>query len=1241
MHSYTDLSCESINIPSSNDMATMTKLVKPFRGQPDEDALVWLTTFIVIADANDVSIARRPKIFICCLQDAALQWAAETITNHPDLTIDEILEMFKTRFSGTMGIEKAFSRLTQLSEIRNQSDIVAAIRDANILIKAKYISLDCLKGIFASRLPSNFKPIIRQAVPMTRSWQEFSKFLEENILPSLSGASSQPQTGLTAELYQACPTQTSYPKPSFYGKQRFSTRPQTSSKTSFGKRCPLHGPGHSQQECYTFKQLRDQGYNFSRQSSVASVCETPEEHIDLGIDETNKSDKPYRSLTYTTGACMATTPNLFRRQGNVQGKQVPVLIDTGADTSIINYDLITPNKLAITPSAARATSACGGKLNIVGSCPNISLSIDNTNYNIQGLVTRGKPDYIIIGADSIAKYPSLVTNRLNTLSPATQNTQAITIHSIPQTTSLSMLLSKYTSIFQQEVQQHVKCNLGCHRIDLTQTRPINAGNSRIPVAYEQAIEEEIQKNLRLGIISESNSEWSSRIVPVDKKDGTLRMCIDFRPLNKITRRDQYPIPRTDDIFDALGKARIFSTLDATSGFYQVEILPEDRCKTAFSWKGGFYEFNRMPFGLCNAPATFQRIMDRIFRKERSFVLPYFDDIIVFSESIEDHTRHLEETLAMLEEAGITLNKKKCVFAKSEVSILGFIVGHGQIKPDPAKVQALQDYRKPNDISELRAFLGLVNYNREFIDNFAITTQPLYDIFKGEQRKSTKTIIWDEKRTKAFEALRGAVKESTSRALPNFDQEFIVITDASKVAIGGILAQRDEHGTEQIVHVFSKALDSAQKNYSVTDLELLAVVKSLEQFRHYILGRRFKLRTDHRSLLFLQECKSPTSRQLRYALKLQDYDYNIEHIRGEDNPADSISRYIGAVQLRPADDPLSKEQQSQILSEYHQALGHGSSNAMKHAIQQKYKWEGMYKDIDSFTQNCQLCLKGGYELRRRGNRALATHRPNELWEIDIMGYLDETKRGNKYIFVAIDHYSKWIEAAAIKAKDKEAICRLVKSLIIDKHGAPQTILSDNGLEFNNSLLRQLLSDYNIQHVFCSPAHHETTGAVERVNQTLLNKLKKICDFGRKPWDIHLATATRGVNLSYSRAIFSSPYMLLQGKLPDLPIDLKLGKSNITIDSESLHRTIKDKSPEYRKISIQGPVAPKESTIKIGDHVLIYKKQLGRKLANNWVPGFIVTEKIPPDAYKVKNQKGSYRLNKHHIKKDFSKGGVVSL
>ncbi|KAI4293168.1 hypothetical protein PAPHI01_2442 [Pancytospora philotis] len=582
MHSYTDLPNESLNISSQNDMATMTKLVKPFRGLPDEDALVWLTTFIVIADANDVSIFRRPKIFICCLQDAALQWAAETITNHPDLTIDEILSLFKTRFSGTMGIERAFSRLTQLSEIQNQSDIAAAIRDANVLMKAKYISLDCIKGIFASKLPGNFKPIIRQAVPSTRSWQEFSKFLEENILPSLSGTSTPVQGVLTAELYQACPAQTSYPKQPYQGKPRFPGKTSTFSKTFSSKRCPLHGPGHSQQECYTFKQLRDQGYSFNRQSSLTNACEASEEPFDLRAEESNKSDMPYHSSTYSTGACKSISHNPFRRWGNIQGKHVPVLIDTGADTSIINQDLLHPAKIAITPSAARATSACGGNLNVIGSCSDISLSIDNANYNVRGLVTKGKPDYIIISADSIAKHPSLVTNQLALASSINQHNRTLNINSIPQSSLLTTLLSNYASIFRQDVQPDVKCTLGSHRIDLTQSRPINAGNSRIPQAYEQAIEDEIQKNLRLGIISESNSEWSSRIVPVNKKDGTLRMCIDFQPLNKITKRDQYPIPRTDDIFDALGKAKIFSTLDATSGFYQVEIAPQDRSKTAFS-----------------------------------------------------------------------------------------------------------------------------------------------------------------------------------------------------------------------------------------------------------------------------------------------------------------------------------------------------------------------------------------------------------------------------------------------------------------------------------------------------------------------------------------------------------------------------------------------------------------------------------------------------------------------------------
>lgn len=288
------------------------------------------------------------------------------------------------------------------------------------------------------------------------------------------------------------------------------------------------------------------------------------------------------------------------------------------------------------------------------------------------------------------------------------------------------------------------CTAGEHEIITSEGRPIYRPNHKLPVHYEEMIDTEIKKNLKLGILKNSNSLWSSPIIPVAKKDGSLRMCIDFRGLNQRTIKDAYPKPRIDEILDSLANVEIFSILDATTGYCQIAMSKSSTEKTAFGWKGGHYEFMRLLFGLCNFPATFQRAMDRIFEKERgNFIIPYLDDIIVYSKNFKEHQEHLRITLGRIKASGLTLNPKKCVFNKQEIKILGNVISKGIVKPDPEKVEAIKNYARPETVKELRLFLGLANYYRDFIIGFAELATPMTDKLKGEIKRSNKKIIWSE------------------------------------------------------------------------------------------------------------------------------------------------------------------------------------------------------------------------------------------------------------------------------------------------------------------------------------------------------------------------------------------------------------------------------------------------------------------------------------------------------------------
>ncbi|KAF9761154.1 Retrovirus-related Pol polyprotein from transposon opus [Nosema granulosis] len=351
----------------------------------------------------------------------------------------------------------------------------------------------------------------------------------------------------------------------------------------------------------------------------------------------------------------------------------------------------------------------------------------------------------------------------------------------------------------------------------------------------------------------------------EKSDGKWRMCVDYRRLNKITVKDRYSSPRIDEIYDELAGAKIFSVLDATSGHYQITMEEKDKEKTAFSFKGRLYEYNRMPFGLCNVPATFQRAMDTILRKEnRKFVIPYLDDVIVYSKTKEDHSKHLRVVMGKLRAAGISLNGGKCKMFREEIKILGNIISQGKIKVDPERTQRIRNYSPPTTIKELRSFLGVANYCRGFVPGFAELTGPLYDLLKGEKKTSARAITLDERQMKAFKEMKERLCQATTRFQPNFDQDFILVTDASDVGIGAILLQKDSNGRERLISAFSKKLDKCQKNYSVTDKELLGLVKGIEHYRHYLLGRPFILRTDHKALTYLWETKNLSGRLLRWS-----------------------------------------------------------------------------------------------------------------------------------------------------------------------------------------------------------------------------------------------------------------------------------------------------------------------------------------------------------------------------------------
>ena len=450
---------------------------------------------------------------------------------------------------------------------------------------------------------------------------------------------------------------------------------------------------------------------------------------------------------------------------------------------------------------------------------------------------------------------------------------------------LLSLLRNYSDVFSKDELDLGDANLVQHTIDTGQNRPIKQQLRRQPMHLLDKIDEQVQQMLTAGVVEPTSSPWASNVVVVKKKDGTLRFCIDYRRLNDITRKDVYPLPRIDACLDAMAGAQYFSTFDLRSGYHQVRMHEADADKTSFVTRQGAFRFRRLPFGLCNAGSTFQRLMD-IVMKEANFeiCLVYLDDIIVYSEEADEHLRRLEIVFSRLRKARLKLKPSKCKILQKHVTFLGHVVSNEGLSTDPEKIAAVVEWPRPTNQTEIRSFLGLCSYYRRFVKDFASIASPLHALTGKNQR-----FEWTEACEKSFQQLKVMMTSSPILAMPRDSGRFILDTDACDVSIGAVLSQ-EQDGVERVIAYSSRKLSRPERNYCVTRKELLAVVNYVKSFRMYLLGRPFIIRTDHSALQWLRKTPEPIGQQARWCEMLEEFQFEIQHRPGRSHAnADAMSR----------------------------------------------------------------------------------------------------------------------------------------------------------------------------------------------------------------------------------------------------------------------------------------------------------------------------------------------------------------
>uniref|UniRef100_A0A672FZX6 Gypsy retrotransposon integrase-like protein 1 n=1 Tax=Salarias fasciatus TaxID=181472 RepID=A0A672FZX6_SALFA len=469
-----------------------------------------------------------------------------------------------------------------------------------------------------------------------------------------------------------------------------------------------------------------------------------------------------------------------------------------------------------------------------------------------------------------------------------------------QQVELSELLRKYEDVFAVHDEDLGFTDRVKHEIPVVDETPVSQPYRRIPPNQYQEVREHISELLRKEVIQESSSSYASPIVLVRKSDGSLRLCVDYRRLNMKTRRDAFPLPRIDESLDALSGAKFFSTIDLASGYHQVAVHEKDRHKTAFTTPFGLYEFLRMPFGLCNAPATFQRLMQATM-SDLAFqmVLVYLDDLLVFSPSFQEHLVRLETVLQRLRETGLKVKMEKCHFLQPRVQFLGHQVSAQGISTDPEKIEAVKQWPTPSTAKELRSFLGFCSYYRRFIQGFSQIAGPLHETVNECVKESCQVrasqlfrSAWTPQCQQAFELLKERVTSAPTLGYADFSLPFILETDASSQGLGAVLYQEQASGKKVIAYA-SRRLRGPEKNdqnYSSMKLELLALKWAVtEKFRSYLLGSKFTIITDNNPLCHLSTARLGAIQQ-RWVAQLAVFDFEVKYRPGRCNTAaDALSR----------------------------------------------------------------------------------------------------------------------------------------------------------------------------------------------------------------------------------------------------------------------------------------------------------------------------------------------------------------
>jgi ribonuclease HI len=844
----------------------------------------------------------------------------------------------------------------------------------------------------------------------------------------------------------------------------------------------------------------------------------------------------------------------IRLEGQINNKPIETLLDTGARNNYMSKELAENLNLEIKDTTDNRTVELGNgsNTNIIGTveCKLKLNKFSNYVFSEQFHVINSTLSEILLGSPFLNRNDILIDYREKKLRIVDET--LFLINEDLQDNPDTQIIDKIRYVNQTLKEKCLKTisdlerdsdKLGLvpneeFKIRLTEHQPIRCRPYPIPEKIRKRVDDEIDRLLSTGVIRKAkHTYFSAPAFPIIKKTGDIRLVVDYRKINAITLKEASPFPNLHEELTSIAPGTVFSQLDLKQGYHQIAVEEESKKFTAFVISNGHYEYNRVPFGLCNAPRIFQNIMRNILGHLK-YIRIFLDDILVVSKNETEHCSHLLEVLSILKTNNLTISFSKSSFFKEEVIFLGHIISKEGIRPDTSRIKGLEEFPEPTSRKKLLQLLGLINWFRPFIKNLS---QRIHSI--TEKTKQDVPFTWSKEDQLIITEILNTIKEATLLARPDYTIPFTLEVDGSERAIGGVLYQQNK-----VIGIYSKKLSPAQQNYTNTERELLAIIEALKYFRNIIYCADITVKTDHANLLYSTELQS--SRAQRWKLVLEDYQVKIMHIAGKDNQAaDALSRcaHIKTVPLIPSKEEIQAlikrtgnltdsgkyaipaEQAQETVKKLHLFLGHCGINTFIRTISNVLEIPKLRKLITNERKQCNNCQHHQIGKSNYGTLTgtLQESEPFKNLAADIIGpmpteaFAGSHTKQKFWLLTVTDRCTHWSELFILYDLKPATILNHFETWF-KGHGKPKTILTDNGRQFTSSEFQTKMSVLEIKSILCSPYSPTSNGTAERINQVIRFTLAHFSKLSIKQATL---LAERKLQYCFHRGMHSTPYELV--------------------------------------------------------------------------------------------------------------------